>query len=183
MPHDVSLIATIVAGLGLAFILGIVAHRLRLSPLVGYLLAGILVGPFTPGYVADQQLAPQLAEIGVILLMFGIGLHFSLSDLLAVRAIALPGAIGQIAVATLLGMGLAWMLGWTVGAGLVFGLALSVASTVVLLRALEERRLLESERGRIAIGWLIVEDLAMILTLVLLPAVAGLMGGRTDAAS
>jgi monovalent cation:H+ antiporter-2, CPA2 family len=181
MPHHTSLIATIVAGLGLAFILGIVANRFRLSPLVGYLLAGVLIGPFTPGYVADQALAPQLAEIGVILLMFGVGLHFSLADLLAVKAIAVPGAIGQIAIATLMGMGLSAALGWPVGAGLVFGLALSVASTVVLLRALQERRLVETDRGRIAVGWLIVEDLAMVLTLVLLPAVSGLIGGRTDA--
>ena len=183
MPHHTSLIATIVAGLGLAFVLGALANRLRLSPLVGYLLAGVLIGPFTPGYVADQQLAPQLAEIGVILLMFGVGLHFSLSDLLAVRAIAVPGAIGQIVVATLLGMGLAWTLDWPLGAGLVFGLALSVASTVVLLRALQERRDVESERGRIAVGWLIVEDLAMVLALVLLPAVSGLLGGKADAAT
>lgn len=178
MPHHTSLIATIVAGLGLAFVLGALANRLRLSPLVGYLVAGVLIGPFTPGYVADQQLAPQLAEIGVILLMFGVGLHFSLSDLLAVRAIAVPGAIGQIVVATLLGMGLAWSLGWPLGGGLVFGLALSVASTVVLLRALQERRQVDSERGRIAVGWLIVEDLAMVLALVLLPAVSGLLGGK-----
>ncbi|HEV7253490.1 MAG TPA: YbaL family putative K(+) efflux transporter [Mesorhizobium sp.] len=180
MPHHTSLIATIVAGLGLAFIFGAIAQRLRLSPLVGYLVAGVLIGPFTPGYVADQELAPQLAEIGVILLMFGVGLHFSLKDLLAVRAIALPGAIGQMGVATLLGMALAWSMGWTMGAGLVFGLALSVASTVVLLRALQERRLVESEKGRIAVGWLIVEDLAMVVTLVLLPALAGVLGGRPD---
>lgn len=180
MPHHTSLIATIVAGLGLAFLLGLVTNRFRLSPLVGYLLAGVLIGPFTPGYVADQALAPQLAEIGVILLMFGVGLHFSLSDLMAVRAIAVPGAVGQILIATLLGMGLAWAMGWGIGAGIVFGLALSVASTVVLLRALQERRLVETERGRIAVGWLIVEDLAMVLTLVLLPAVAGLLGGRGD---
>ena len=178
--HHTSLIATIVAGLGLSFVLGVLAQRLRLSPLVGYLIAGVLIGPFTPGYVADQQLAPQLAEIGVILLMFGVGLHFSFSDLLAVRAIAVPGAIGQMAIATLLGMALAWALGWSVGAGLVFGLALSVASTVVLLRALQERRIVETEKGKIAVGWLIVEDLAMVLALVLLPAVAGLMGGRQD---
>jgi CPA2 family monovalent cation:H+ antiporter-2 len=182
MPHHTSLIATIVAGIGLAFLLGTIANRLKLSPLAGYLLAGVLIGPFTPGYVADQQLAPQLAEIGVILLMFGVGLHFSLSELLAVRAIAVPGAIGQILIATLLGMGLAHWLGWSIGAGLVFGLALSVASTVVLLRALQERRLVSSERGRIAVGWLIVEDLAMVLTLVLLPALAGLLGGRADGA-
>lgn len=181
MPHHTSLVATIVAGLGLAFVFGALAHRLRLSPLVGYLVAGVLIGPFTPGYVADQELAPQLAEIGVILLMFGVGLHFSLKDLLAVRAIAIPGAVGQMAIATLLGMALAWSLGWSTGAGLVFGLALSVASTVVLLRALQERRLIESEKGRIAVGWLIVEDLAMVLALVLLPALSGILGGRVDA--
>lgn len=183
MPHHTSLIATIVAGLGLAFVFGALAHRLRLSPLVGYLVAGVLIGPFTPGYVADQELAPQLAEIGVILLMFGVGLHFSLKDLLAVRAIAIPGAVVQMASATLLGMALAWWLGWSLGAGLVFGLALSVASTVVLLRALQERRLIESEKGRVAVGWLIVEDLAMVLALVLLPALSGVLGGRADPAA
>ena len=177
MPHDTPLIATIVAGLGLAFIFGALANRFRIPPLVGYLVAGVLVGPNTPGFVADQQLALELAEIGVILLMFGVGLHFSLKDLLSVRAIAVPGAIVQIAFATVLGAGLAWLLGWTIGAGLVFGLALSVASTVVLLRALQERRLIETERGRIAVGWLIVEDLAMVLALVLLPALAGVLGG------
>ena len=181
MHHHTSLIATIVAGIGLAFVFGALAQRLRLSPLVGYLVAGVLIGPFTPGYVADQELAPQLAEIGVILLMFGVGLHFSLSDLLAVRAIAVPGAIGQIAFATLLGMALAHALGWPFGTGIVFGLALSVASTVVLLRALQERRIVETERGRIAVGWLIVEDLAMVLALVLLPALSGLLGGRVPA--
>src|SRR5215470_12022775 len=173
MPHHTPLIATIVAGLVLAFILGAIANRLRLSPLVGYLLAGVVVGPFTPGFVSDQSLSAELSEIGVILLMFGVGLHFSLGDLLSVRKIAIPGAAVQIAIATLLGMGLAWMLGWTLGAGLVFGLALSVASTVVLLRAMQERRLVETERGRIAIGWLIVEDIAMVATLVLLPPLAG----------
>src|SRR5262249_35825215 len=142
----------------------------------------VLLGPFTPGYVADQALAPQLAEIGVILLMFGVGLHFSVADLMAVRAIAVPGAVGQILIATLLGMALAWGLGWPVGGGVVFGLSLSVASTVVLLRALQERRLVETERGRIAVGWLIVEDLAMVLTLVLLPAVSGLIGGSAGGA-
>jgi len=176
MPHDTPLIATIVAGLGLAFVFGALAQRFRIPPLVGYLLAGVAVGPFTPGYVADQPLATELAEIGVILLMFGVGLHFSLKDLMSVRAIALPGAVVQIIVATLLGLGLALLMGWTVGAGLVFGLALSVASTVVLLRAMQERRLMETERGRIAVGWLIVEDLAMVLTLVLLPALAGMLG-------
>ncbi len=177
MPHDTPLITTIVAGLGLAFVFGAIAQRLRVPPLVGYLLAGVVVGPFTPGYVADQALAPELAEIGVILLMFGVGLHFSLKDLLSVKAIAIPGAVVQIAVATLLGMALAWGLGWPFGGGLVFGLALSVASTVVLLRALQDRRLIETERGRIAVGWLIVEDLAMVLALVLLPALAGVLGG------
>jgi CPA2 family monovalent cation:H+ antiporter-2 len=144
-------------------------------------LAGVVIGPFTPGYVANQQLATELAELGVILLMFGVGLHFSLKDLLAVRAIALPGAIGQILAATLIGMGLAYVLGWSAGAGLVFGLALSVASTVVLLKALQDRRLIETERGRIAVGWLIVEDLVMVLTLVLLPPLAGLLGGEAPA--
>jgi monovalent cation:H+ antiporter-2, CPA2 family len=179
MPHHTPLISTIVVGLVLAFALGALAHRLRISPLVGYLLAGVLVGPFTPGYVADQGLANQLAEIGVILLMFGVGLHFSLNDLLSVRAIAIPGAVVQIASATLLGMLLAWWLGWSMGAGVVFGLALSVASTVVLLRALQERRLVETERGHIAVGWLIVEDLAMVLTLVLLPAIANALTNET----
>jgi monovalent cation:H+ antiporter-2, CPA2 family len=181
MPHHTPLISTIVVGLVLAFLLGALAQRVRVSPLVGYLLAGVLLGPFTPGYVADQNLANELAEIGIILLMFGVGLHFSLEDLLSVRAIAIPGAIAQIAVATALGMGLAWLLGWSVGAGIVFGLALSVASTVVLLRALQERRLLETERGRIAVGWLIVEDIAMVLTLVLLPALGDILKG--DAAT
>jgi CPA2 family monovalent cation:H+ antiporter-2 len=173
--HDTTLIGTIVAGIVLAFILGAVANRLRVSPLMGYLLAGVVVGPYTPGYVADQALADQLAEIGVVLLMFGVGMHFSLKDLLSVRAIALPGAIAQIAIATVLGLGLALAMGWTLGAGVVFGLALSVASTVVLLRALQERHLIETERGRIAVGWLIVEDIAMVLALVLLPALAGLL--------
>lgn len=176
MPHDTPLIATIVAGIGLAFVLGAIANRLRVPPLVGYLLAGVIVGPYTPGFVADQALAPELAELGVILLMFGVGLHFSLKDLLSVRAIAVPGAVVQIAAATMFGLALALLLGWSVGAGLVFGLALSVASTVVLLRAMQERRLIETERGRIAVGWLIVEDLAMVLTLVLLPGLAGIVG-------
>jgi CPA2 family monovalent cation:H+ antiporter-2 len=179
--HHTSLIATIVAGLGLAFIFGAIANRLKLPVLVGYLLAGVLVGPFTPGYVADQELAPQLAEIGVILLMFGVGLHFSLKDLMAVRKIAIPGAVVQITAATAMGLGLALLLGWSVGAGIVFGLALSVASTVVLLRALQERRLVETGRGKIAVGWLIVEDLAMVLALVLLPALSGMLGGEAQA--
>jgi len=180
MLHDMPLIATIVAGLGLAFVFGAIAQRLRIPPLVGYLLAGVLAGPYTPGFVADQALAPELAELGVILLMFGVGLHFSLKDLLSVRTIAIPGAVVQIACATVMGLGLSWLFGWSVGAGLVFGLALSVASTVVLLRAMQERRLIETERGRIAVGWLIVEDLAMVLALVLLPALAGLLGGNGD---
>jgi CPA2 family monovalent cation:H+ antiporter-2 len=175
------LIATIVAGLVLAFALGTIAQRLRISPLVGYLLAGVAVGPFTPGFVADQPLATELAEIGVILLMFGVGLHFSFKELLAVRWIAVPGAVVQISVATLLGMGLAWLLGWNLAGGFVFGLALSVASTVVLLRALQERRLVETDRGRVAVGWLIVEDIAMVLALVLLPAVADALGGGVAA--
>jgi CPA2 family monovalent cation:H+ antiporter-2 len=147
VAYHTPLIATIVIGLGMAFICGALANRLRLSPLVGYLVAGVLIGPFTPGYVADQALATQLAEIGVVLLMFGVGLHFSLSDLMSVRAIAVPGAIGQMGVATLLGMALAWSLDWSMGAGLVFGLSLSVASTVVVLRALQGRRVIERKRG------------------------------------
>jgi monovalent cation:H+ antiporter-2, CPA2 family len=181
MPIHTPLIATIVVGLVLAFILGALANRFRISPIVGYLLAGVLIGPFTPGYVADQRLANDLAEIGVILLMFGVGLHFTLQDLLSVRAIAVPGAIVQIVVATALGMLLAHFLGWPVGAGIVFGLALSVASTVVLLRALQERRLVETERGRIAVGWLVVEDFVMILALVLLPSLAGILKGNPGA--
>jgi CPA2 family monovalent cation:H+ antiporter-2 len=184
MPHDTPLIATIVAGLGLAFVFGTIAQRLKIPPLVGYLLAGVAVGPFTPGYVADQALATELAELGIILLMFGVGLHFSLSDLLSVKAIAIPGAIVQIAAATLMGLGLAVLMEWKVSEGLVFGLALSVASTVVLLRALQERRLMETSRGRIAVGWLIVEDLAMVLALVLIPTFANLQnGGSSTAAS
>ena len=177
MPHETELIATIVMSLVMAFAGGFVATKLRLPPLVGYLLAGVAIGPFTPGYVGDQHLANQLSEIGVILLMFGVGLHFSIGDLMAVRKIAIPGALGQIAVATTLGIAIAMLWGWSFGAGLVFGLALSVASTVVLLRALEERGALDSGAGRIAVGWLIVEDLAMVLALVLLPALAGALGG------
>ena len=175
MHHEATLIATVAMGFVLAFVFGFIANRLRLPPLLGYLVAGIAVGPFTPGFVADVSLAGQLAEMGVILLMFGVGLHFSLHDLLSVRAIALPGAVVQIVVASLMGLGLAVFLGWSIGGGLVFGLALSVASTVVLLRAMQERRLMETERGRIAVGWLIVEDLAMVLALVLLPALAGVL--------
>ena len=180
MTHS-PLIATLVAGLVLAFALGALVQRLKVSPLIGYLLAGVVIGPFTPGFVADQHIADQLAEIGVILLMFGVGLHFSFSDLLSVRTIAIPGAVGQIVIATLLGMALGHALGWSLGGGLVFGLALSVASTVVLLRAMQERRLIETERGRIAVGWLIVEDIATVLVLVLLPPLAGLFKGEGGA--
>jgi CPA2 family monovalent cation:H+ antiporter-2 len=179
MQHDTPLITTIVAGLVLAYIFGMIANRLKMPPLVGYLFAGVLAGPYTPGFVADQALGAELAELGVILLMFGVGLHFSLKDLMSVRALAIPGALVQIGFATLLGLGLALLLGWSVGAGLLFGLALSVASTVVLLKALQDKRLIESERGRIAVGWLIVEDLAMVLALVLIPALAGLNGVDT----
>jgi monovalent cation:H+ antiporter-2, CPA2 family len=175
--HDVPLVATIAVSLAFAFVGGLLAVRLRLPPLVGYLLAGIVVGPFTPGFVADAHLAPQLAEIGVILLMFGVGTHFSIRDLFAVRRVALPGAFTQIIVATALGAGVATWWRWSFGAGILFGLSLSVASTVVLLRALEDRDMIKSNDGRIAIGWLIVEDLLMVLTLVLLPALSGVIGG------
>jgi CPA2 family monovalent cation:H+ antiporter-2 len=177
MPHDVSLISTIAVGFGLALVLGFVAVRLKLPALVGYLVAGIVIGPATPGFVADVGIAAQLSEIGVMLLMFGVGLHFSLDDLLAVRRIAVPGAVVQMGVATALGAGLAVWWGWSVGAALVFGLALSVASTVVLLKALEAQGMVDTMNGRIAIGWLVVEDLAMVLVLVMLPALAGVLGG------
>jgi monovalent cation:H+ antiporter-2, CPA2 family len=183
MPHDTTLISTIAAGLGFAFAFGFVAQRLGMPPLVGYLVAGIAVGPFSPGFTADASLAGQLAEIGVILLMFGVGLHFSLGDLLAVRRIAVPGAIGQITVATVLGALLVHGWGWSWGQGLVFGLALSVASTVVLLRALEQQGILDTADGRIAVGWLIVEDLVTVLALVLLPALAVSLGGTAGESS
>jgi len=182
MPHNVSLISTIAVGFGLALILGFFAARIKVPPLVGYLLAGILIGPATPGFVADVDLAGQLAEIGVMLLMLGVGLHFSVADLMAVRRIAIPGAVLQIGVATAMGLGVAMWWGWSLGAALVFGLCLSVASTVVLLRALEARGVLESVNGRIAVGWLVVEDLVMVLVLVLLPPLAGLLGGQSNAA-
>jgi monovalent cation:H+ antiporter-2, CPA2 family len=182
MPHDISLITTIAAGLGLALIMGFLATRVGIPPLVGYLVAGIIAGPATPGFVADVELTSQLAEIGVMLMMFGVGLHLSLEDLLSVRRIAVPGAVVQIAVATVLGAATAMWWGWSLGAGLVFGLALSVASTVVLLRALEARGVLNSVNGRIAVGWLVVEDLFVVLVLVLLPALAGALGGKADAA-
>ncbi len=175
MPHDLSLISTIAAGFGLALILGYLATRLRMPPLVGYLLAGVVIGPATPGFVADVHLSGQLAEIGVMLLMFGVGLHFSIADLMTVRRIAIPGAVVQIVVAVAMGMGLAHLWGWPLGASLVFGLCLSVASTVVLLKALESRSLIDTVNGRIAIGWLVVEDLVMVLVLVLMPAFADML--------
>jgi CPA2 family monovalent cation:H+ antiporter-2 len=183
MPHDVTLITTIAAALGFGLVLGFIATRLKLPALVGYLAAGILIGPATPGFVADAALAGQLAEIGVMLMMFGVGLHFSLDDLWEVRKVALPGAILQIAAATGMGMALAHWWGWSIGGGLVFGLALSVASTVVLLRALEERGILDSFNGRIAVGWLVVEDLVTVIVLVLLPPLAGSLGGETSGGS
>lgn len=181
--HETPLIATITAGFGIAFDLGLLAQRLKLSPLVGYLLAGVVVGPFTPGWVADPKLATELAEIGVILLMFGVGLHFSLKDLLSVRMVAIPGAIGQMAITTGLGFLLSRAFGWSPAAGLVFGLSLSVASTVVLLRTLQSRRIMQTERGRIAMGWLIVEDLVMVLALVLLPVLAQSIDNPDQSAS
>jgi CPA2 family monovalent cation:H+ antiporter-2 len=183
MPHSAPLISTLAATFGLALIMGVIAARLKLPALVGYLVAGMMIGPATPGFVADIDLSRQLSEIGVMLLMFGVGLHFSLDDLLAVRRIALPGAIVQIAAATGLGMGIATFWGWSLGAGIVFGLALSVASTVVLLRALESRGILESFNGRIAVGWLVVEDLVTVLVLVLLPPLAGWLGGNASSAA
>ncbi|HEX8255598.1 MAG TPA: cation:proton antiporter, partial [Thermoanaerobaculia bacterium] len=182
MPHETSLITTVAAAFGLAMVLGFIAARLKLPPLVGYLVAGIAIGPYTRGFVADVALAGQLAEIGVMLLMFGVGLHFSLDDLASVRGIALPGAVVQIIVATALGTFTTMAWGWSFGAGLVFGLSLSVASTVVLLKALEARGVLETFNGRIAVGWLIVEDLVMVLVLVLLPPLANLLGGNAGSA-
>ena len=174
--HDISILTTIAMGVGLALILGLIAVRFRLPPILGYLLAGVAVGPYTPGFVADATVAAQLSELGVILLMFGVGLHFSLSDLLSVRRVAIPGAVAQIAVATGLGALVSHLWGWSWVTGLVFGLSLSVASTVVLLRALEDRGILESSDGRIAVGWLIVEDLVTVLALVMLPAIATALG-------
>src|SRR5512144_2379361 len=178
MPHSISLITTIAAALGLAMLTGFVASRLRMPPLVGYLIAGIVIGPATPGFVADVDLARQLAEIGVMLLMFGVGLHFSLVDLMAVRHIAVPGAIVQMTAAAALGAATALFWGWAFGAALVFGLSLSVASTVVLLRVLDDGGVLDSVNGRIAVGWLIVQDLVMVVVLVLLPPIAALLGSK-----
>lgn len=178
MPHDITLISTIAVGFALAFIFGFIANRLGSSPLVGYLVAGLAVGPFTPGFVADRGIAGQLAELGIMLLMFGVGLHFSVADLMAVRRVAILGAVGQIVIAASIGIGMTMAWGWSLGAGVVLGLSLSVASTVVLLKALEERNAITTVNGRIAIGWLIVEDLAMVLVLVLLPAFAEALGGK-----
>lgn len=178
MEHNITLISTIAAGFGLALIFGFIAERMRVPALVGYLLAGIILGPHTPGIVADIGIASQLSEIGVMLLMFGVGLHFSVDDLLSVKRIALPGAVVQMSIATLLGMGVAYWWGWSLGEGLIFGLALSCASTVVLLKALESRGILDSMNGRIAVGWLVVEDLATVLVLVLMPPLAGMLGGN-----
>lgn len=178
MPHDVDLIVLLAVGFGVALFFGYIAARLRLPPLIGYLIAGIIISPNTPGIEADIHLANQLAELGVMFLMFGVGMHFSLNDLLLVRRIAVPGAILQIAVATLLGVGVSMLWGWSFGSALVFGLSLSCASTVVLLKALGDRGLLDSVNGKIAVGWLLVEDLVMVLVLVLLPATAVLLGGK-----
>jgi len=180
MNHSTTLITTLAAGFGLALILGFVSEKCKLPAIVGYLLAGILIGPFTPGFVADVEIASQLLEIGVMLLMFGVGLHFSINDLLSVKRIALPGAMIQMATATLMGMWLAHTWGWTIGEGLIFGLALSCASTVVLLKALESRGFLDSMNGKIAVGWLVVEDLVTVLVLVLMPPLASLLGGASS---
>jgi CPA2 family monovalent cation:H+ antiporter-2 len=180
MPHDTTLISTIVAGLVLAFILGAIANRLKMPVIVGYLIAGVCVGPHSPGFVADTSLASQLADLGVVLLMFGVGLHFSLKDLLSVKAIAIPGALLRIVVATGMGMGLALLLHWPLAGALVFGLALAVSSTVVTLKVLQDKHLVDSDRGRIATGWLVVEDLAMVLALVLIPAFAAALSGGQE---
>ena len=181
MDHSVTLITTIAAGFGLALILGFIAERIKIPALVGYLLAGVVLGPATPGFVADASIARQLSEIGVMLLMFGVGLHFSLDDLLAVKRIALPGAVVQMSLATGLGTALAWGWGWSIGAGLVFGLSLSCASTVVLFKALEARRVLHTMNGHIAVGWLVVQDLVTVMVLVLLPPLASMLGGTPSA--
>ncbi|RZT39370.1 YbaL family putative K(+) efflux transporter [Cupriavidus agavae] len=180
MDHNLTLITTLAAGFGIALVLGFLAERMKIPALVGYLVSGIIIGPGTPGFVADVHLASQLSEIGVMLLMFGVGLHFSLRDLLAVKRIAIPGAVVQMGIATALGMLIAWAWGWSWGTGLIFGLSLSCASTVVLLKALESRNVLETMNGRIAVGWLVVEDLATVLVLVLMPPLAGLLGGATN---
>lgn len=177
MDHNLTLITTIAVAFPLALVFGLIAEKLKLPALIGYLFAGICIGPATPGFVADIEIASQLSEIGVMLLMFGVGLHFSVQDLMSVKRIALPGALAQMTIATLLGMLLANYWGWSLGNGLVFGLSLSCASTVVLLKALESRRILESMNGKIAVGWLVVEDMVTVLVLVLMPALAGVLGG------
>src|SRR6185503_20174440 len=177
MAHESPLIGILVFGLGLAFVFGTIANRLKLSPLVGYLLAGVVIGPFTPGFVADSALTLELADVGVILLMFGVGLHFSPKDLMAGRRIAIPGAVLQVAIAASLGALVAAWLGWPLASGIVFGLALSIASTVVMMRTLQERRLMDTDRGRIAVGWLVVQDLLTVLALVLLPPLSGVLKG------
>jgi CPA2 family monovalent cation:H+ antiporter-2 len=182
MEHNFPLITTVTAGFGIALVLGFIVEQLRTPALVGYLIAGILIGPATPGFVADVEIASQLSEIGVMLLMFGVGLHFSMGDLLAVKRIAIPGAVAQMGLATLLGALLAKWWGWNWGSALVFGLSLSCASTVVLLKALEARGALESMNGRIAVGWLVVEDLATVLILVLLPPLSGILNSPGDVA-
>ncbi|HSH86138.1 MAG: YbaL family putative K(+) efflux transporter [Methylophilus sp.] len=183
MDHNLSLITTIAAAFALSLVFGLIAEKLKLPALIGYLFAGILIGPATPGFVADIEIASQLSEIGVMLLMFGVGLHFSIQDLMSVKRIALPGALVQMALATLLGMLVAHYWGWSMGHGLVFGLSLSCASTVVLLKALESRRILESMNGKIAVGWLVVEDMITVLVLVLMPALAGALGGQGEVAN
>lgn len=183
MDHNITLISTVAAGFGLALVFGFIAEKIKLPALVGYLLAGILIGPATPGFVADTGIASQLSEIGVMLLMFGVGLHFSFADLMAVKRIALPGAVVQMTLATVLGASVAYWWGWTLGEGLIFGLALSCASTVVLLKALEARGIVDSMNGKIAVGWLVVEDLATVLVLVLMPPLAGILGGTAQVES
>ncbi|ACT51997.1 YbaL family putative K(+) efflux transporter [Methylovorus glucosotrophus] len=183
MDHNITLISTVAAGFGLALVFGFIAEKIKLPALVGYLLAGILIGPATPGFVADTGIASQLSEIGVMLLMFGVGLHFSIADLMAVKRIALPGAVVQMTLATVLGASVAYWWGWTLGEGLIFGLALSCASTVVLLKALEARGIVDSMNGKIAVGWLVVEDLATVLVLVLMPPLAGILGGTAQVES
>lgn len=181
IEHELPLISTIAIGLSLAFVCGFVASKLRISPVIGYLLAGIIVGPYTPGYVASPEIAHELSEIGIVLLMFGVGLHFSLADLMKVKHIALTGALARILVTTLAGMGLASLWGWSLNGTIIYGLSLSVASTVVLLRSLEQHKIQHSIEGHIAIGWLIVEDLVMILALVLVPVLAQAGGEVQDA--
>ena len=183
MQHSLPLVTTIATALGMALVLGFLAIRLKIPAIVGYLLAGVLIGPFTPGIEVNGELASELAEIGVMLLMFGVGLHFSIDDLLKVRKISVPGATLQMVIATALGFGVAASWGWELGAALVFGLALSVASTVVLLRALEASGTLESMNGHITVGWVVVQDLAMVLVLVLLPPFAQSLGGNAEASS